>query len=112
MTVRPAECLLILCDIENISIYQLNTWYLITLPIPKIENPPTKSAGADPITCSASLSEALMETDTSDLPAFDLGIECTKCSGEYGKKRQYEVPVSRSLHGFAYLQSTKKKSEQ
>jgi len=53
-----------------------------TLPISIIEKPPMKRADADPKTCSCSLREAYMETDMSGLMPSDLGIECTKCSGE------------------------------
>ena len=52
-----------------------------TLLISIIENPPIKSAEADPETCSCSR-EAEMESDTSGLMPSNLGTECTKCSGE------------------------------
>lgn len=53
-----------------------------TLPVSIIEKPPIKRTDADPETCSCSLREAYMETDMSGLMPSDLGIECTKCSGE------------------------------
>lgn len=60
----------------------------ITLSISNMENPPINIADADPETWFASLSEALTETDTYGLIPLNLGTESTKCSGEYGKKRQ------------------------
>lgn len=83
----------------------------ITLPVPKIEKPPTKSESADPTTCCACLNEAIMEIDNPSLPpllnfspiVFNLGKERIKCSGEWGKKRQYKFPLLRSLHGFVCL---------
>jgi hypothetical protein len=58
------------------------------LSISNIENPPIKIADADPETWLASLSETFIEIDTYGLMSFNLGTECTKCSGEYGKNRQ------------------------
>lgn len=55
---------------------------LITLPMPSIENPPIKSADADPTALLFSVSIALTEIEISDFMPFDLGRECTKCSGE------------------------------
>lgn len=75
-----------------------------TLLISIIENPPIKSAEADPETCSCSSREAEMESDMSGFMPSNLGTECTKCSGVYGKNKQYELPESRSSHGFTYLQ--------
>ena len=76
-----------------------------------MENPPTKKAVADPWTCLASLNQAWMEIGISDFVSFVFGIKWTKCSGEYGKKMQYELPVSRSNHGFAYLHCRKRRKK-
>jgi len=75
-----------------------------------MENPPTKRADADPEIWLVPRMETVTETDMPCPMTFNLGAECARCSGEYGKKRQYQLPVSRSFHGFAYLQSTRMKT--
>jgi hypothetical protein len=67
---------------QKISCISFSMLVFHTLPISIIEKPPMKRADADPKTCSCSLREAYMETDMSGLVPSDLGIECTKCSGE------------------------------
>lgn len=59
------------------EVIEFNTW-----PIPWIENPPIKSAEAEPDALLGSLDIALTEKEISDLMPLDLYTECTKCSGE------------------------------
>lgn len=75
--------------------------YLTTFPPPAIENPPTNSACADPMMYGASLKDAIMETYinsplvvVSSNLTVDFDIKLSKRFGEYGKKRQYELPVT------------------